>query len=93
MVATHVADSGVDRQKSLPHGIFPESSRLITMDGRDYVMIPLDEFDEWYEDEIDKALVEDLQYEEKGPGIPIDEILQDVEKKKQRDAETRGGGQ
>ncbi len=91
-MTTHLAEPGVDKQKSLPKGFFPEASRLITMDGRDYVMIPLDEFDEWYEDEIDKALVEDLKYEDKGPGIPIEEILNDVEKKKHREAEMRVGG-
>lgn len=53
--------------------LLPESAKYATIDGVEYVMIPVTDFGEWYEDVEDGAVV---QYARDNPAplIPSDQV-------------------
>ncbi len=55
----------------------PDSAKYATIDDRDYVMIPVDDFAEWHEDLADRAIAEYVR-DDPAPGIPFEEMMQRV---------------
>lgn len=41
--------------------LLPDSAKYGTFDGREYVMIPVEEFGDWYEDALDGAVVDHIE--------------------------------
>ncbi len=54
--------------------LLPDSAKYGTFDGRDYVMIPVEDFGDWYEDALDGAVIEYVESlgEE---GIPAETVM------------------
>lgn len=57
----------------------PDSARYATIDEREYVMIPVEDFAEWHEDLEDRAVAEYVR-DDPAPGIPFDEMMRRVER-------------
>ncbi len=57
--------------------LLPDSVKYGTFDGREYVMIPVEDFGDWYEDALDGAVVDHVESlgEE---GIPAEKALAEL---------------
>lgn len=55
--------------------LLPDSAKYGTFDGREYVMIPVEDFGGWYEDMEDRLALEEAR-DNPSPGISLDELLQ-----------------
>lgn len=53
--------------------LLPNSAKYGTFDGREYVMIPVEDFGEWYEDIEDGAVVEYAR-DNPEPLVPAEEV-------------------
>lgn len=54
--------------------LLPDSATYGTFAGREYVMIPVEDFGDWYEDLADN-IAADCAMEEPGESIPMEEVL------------------
>jgi hypothetical protein len=52
----------------------PDSAKYGTFDGREYVMIPVEDFGGWFEDIEDRLAVEEAR-DNPSPGISLDELV------------------
>ncbi len=57
--------------------LLPDSARYLTLDNVEYVMIPVAEFGDWYEDAIDSALVHEYGYDDE-PAIPWEDVKKEL---------------
>lgn len=54
--------------------LLPESAKYATFDDREYVMIPVADFGDWYEDALDGAVIEHIESLGE-PTIPAEKVL------------------
>ncbi len=54
--------------------LLPDSAKYGTFDGREYVMIPVEDFGDWFEYIEDMLALEEAQ-KDPSSGIPLDELL------------------
>ena len=53
----------------------PESAVYGAFAGREYVMIPVEDFGDWYEDIEANAIAEERRRFDDGPAVPVEDIL------------------
>lgn len=58
--------------------LLPDSAVYGTFAGREYVMIPVDDFGEWYEDITLGAVAQDRMDNDTEPPIPLEAILAEM---------------
>lgn len=54
--------------------LLPDSAKYGTFDGREYIMVPVEDFGDWLEDIEDRLAVEEAR-ENPEPAISLDELL------------------
>lgn len=59
-------------KKRIRPELLPDTARYLTIDDQDYVMIPVADFGEWYEDTVDSAIAEDRRQDD-ASAIPLEE--------------------
>lgn len=57
--------------------LLPGSSRYITIDGIEYVALPVADFRDWYEDIEDRIALEEARADRE-PGTPIETVMADL---------------
>lgn len=57
--------------------LLPDSAKYGTFDGLEYVMIPVADFGEWYEDVEDGAVVRYTR-DNPEPGIPFEDVMAEI---------------
>lgn len=65
--------------------LLPDSAKYITLDDREYVMIPVDEFGEWYEDIVDGAVSQDRLLNDTGNSVTLEELEEELRRERQGD--------
>ncbi len=60
----------------------PESAKYAAIDRIEYVMIPVADFGNWYEDIEANIIAEERRQFDDGPAIPIEDILAEIRGKK-----------
>lgn len=60
----------------------PPSADVVEISGRDYVIAPLDEYSEWYEDQLFASLVEERLRQPNPKIVPFSEIEAALDKKR-----------
>lgn len=60
--------------------LLPDSVRYISIDGIEYVALPVADFGDWYE-ELSDSIAADCADEEPGPSIPLDEVFAETERR------------
>lgn len=63
--------------------LLPASAVYGTFAGREYVMIPVEDFGDWYEDTVDMAVAED-RGDDPGPGVPAEQVFAHLPHPKRR---------
>ncbi len=51
--------------------------------GKDYVMIPVEDFGDWYQD-LSDTIAADCSMEEPGASIPMEEVFSEIDRRKGR---------
>ncbi len=57
--------------------LLPDSVKYGTFDGREYVMIPVEDFGEWYEDALDGAVIDHIDSLGE-TAVPAEKVLSDL---------------
>ncbi len=60
----------------------PESAIYGTFAEREYVMIPVEDFGDWYEDIEANVVAEERRQFDDGPVVPVEDILAEIQAKK-----------
>lgn len=63
--------------------LLPDSAKYCTLDEREYVMIPVEDFGGWLEDIEDTLSLEEYR-NDPDPGISLDELLKEEEQRARR---------
>lgn len=58
--------------------LLPESAKYGSFDGREYIMIPVEEFGDWYEDIQDGAIIQDRRENNNEQLVSLDEFLAEL---------------
>ncbi len=61
--------------------LLPASAKYGTFDGREYIMVPVENFGDWLEDIEDRLDWEDYKNNPE-PGIPFEEVLKEIEEER-----------
>ncbi len=64
--------------------LLPDSAVYATIAEKEYVMIPVEEFGDWYEDIEDRILVKERKRFDEGPAVPLAEIQERIRREKAR---------
>ncbi len=62
--------------------LLPESAMYGTFADREYIMIPVADFGDWYEDIEANIIAEERRQFDDGPCIPIEDIMAEIRRKK-----------
>ncbi len=61
--------------------LLPDSAKYATIDGEEYIMIPVRDFGEWYEDVEDGAVVQHVR-DNPEPTIPFEELEAEIRRER-----------
>jgi hypothetical protein len=61
--------------------LLPDSAKYGTFDGREYLMIPVEDFGGWYEDIEDRLALEEAR-NDPSPGISLEELLEKANRRR-----------
>ncbi len=64
----------VEKPLRIRRELLPDSAKYGTFDGREYIMIPVEDFGDWYEDSLDSAVVDHVESLGED-GIPAEQVL------------------
>ncbi len=82
MTSVHTRKKAGNKKRIRPE-LLPETAKYLTLDDTEYVMIPVSDFGEWYEDAVDSAIAEDSK-EESGDLVTGDEVKKILEQRKKQ---------
>lgn len=66
--------------------LLPDTATYGTFAGKEYIMIPVEDFGEWYEDATLGAIAQDRLENDDGPALPLEASVDEIEGGRKRKA-------